>query len=752
MTKPRAFLLGLLAICSTPQARAEKLVSAYDPKIHIRPPTMKSVDGTAAELVIDADVLEAGKRYRAEHPELLAAPGEIGALGEVIIVQGDVNEILTPTGGGYSLEMSGIQAITKKVIAGFGDNYQAITLWMTFDDQLSMKAEAFEVPVKNEVEGLGNLRVMDRSSAFGSNGVLRSVLNMKTVGLTAGETMDSWRGALETWGQESAHRWMVFMNMRDPRTGKLSDALLGRQCSHYSRYLHTQASIHDGYSWRDNGDGTFTWTELSRRYGDLDLYGMGLMAADEVSPFFLIDDIAGYLYPASCSTYNFQGRTPQTVKGTRVDISMDDIIAANGPRKVPTGERQDYWREAEVILTTPVETLSSLRVQQLVARIEKARGYWESWNLEASRNRLVMCTKISADCGDPRSDVGQISFNTAGKGPQSGPLNLDVQVVNDGKRPTTGVKVTIEAKVGEREPVTETKELGAIGAEANRTQTFKLDLKGVACGTEIAVKAATQSDFHFNRNSARFLLGAQDKFTDGFEEDGDWKVNPDGDDTEMGATWERGTPEASSILHTEVQPGSAHNGAGAWVTGLAASSTGPRATLVRVGKATLQSPLYETKGLQDPLLRYWVSFAGARAGATGLEPSEQSTLAVEGRAADATGTPGPWVPLESLSKDIAPTWVQRSVTLPKELLKTSRIQFRFVATDANDAEGGVEAAIDDLTITSNLAACYQANPPPGGGGGTDPGGCGCRVGGRATGGGAAGMLLLVAALFFRRRR
>jgi MYXO-CTERM domain-containing protein len=362
----------------------------------------------------------------------------------------------------------------------------------------------------------------------------------------------------------------------------------------------------------------------------------------------------------------------------------------------------------------------------------------------------VMCTKISGDCGDPRSDVGAMSFNTAGKGPQSGPLNLDVQVVNSGKRATTGVKVTIEAKIGDREPVTETKELGNLEPEADRTQTFKLDLKGVACGTEIAVKASTQSDFHFNRNSAKFLLGAQEKFTDGFEEDGEWTVNPDGDDTEAGAMWERGTPQASTILRSEVQPGSAHGGAGAWVTGLAAAPTTARATLVREGKATLQSPLYETKGLQDPLFRYWVSFAGARAGAAGLEASELSTLVVEARAADAAGTPGEWMQIDSLANQISPSWVQRSAAIPKDLLKKSRVQFRFVATDANPAEGGVEAAIDDVTITSNLAACYEKSG--GAGGGEDPpGGCGCRLGGRASSGGAALLLVLVGLLIRRRR-
>jgi MYXO-CTERM domain-containing protein len=299
--------------------------------------------------------------------------------------------------------------------------------------------------------------------------------------------------------------------------------------------------------------------------------------------------------------------------------------------------------------------------------------------------------------------------------------------------------------------------VGTVPMGATRKQTFKLDLKNVACGTEIAVKAFTQSEFHHNRSQAAFLLGAQEKITDGFEDDGGWTVNPDGDDTAVGATWERGTPEPSEILHTEVQPGSAHGGAGAWVTGLGAVSTGPRATLVREGKATLQSPFYETKGLQDPLLRFWVSFVGARAGGTGLLPSEQSTLAVEVRSADASGMPGAWTQVDLLSNDIAPSWVQRSVAIPKELLKKARLQIRFVATDGNPEQGGVEAAIDDLAITSNLAACYQTAAPggggsAGGGSGTSSSGCGCQLGATPTSSAVLSTLALLALTLLRRRR
>ena len=418
MTKPRAILVGLLSLTvASPAARAERLVSAFDPRLHVRPPTMRALDGTgtSTELVLDEDFLQQAERHGARNARTLAAPGEVGTLGEVIIIQGDVRDDLNPrgilvsNGSGWGLARDALVQLARKVIDFKGDHFQAITVWLTFDDKASTAAEAYESPVKNEVEGLGRLPVMDNSNVYGSQGVLRSILNMKTVGLRAGDTLDSWRPHLETWGQESAHRWMVFMSVRDPRTDRPSDLLLGRQCSHYGRYVDTQASVHDGYAWTDNGDGTFSWTESSKRYGNLDLYGMGLMAADEVPPFFLIDNVPGYTYPTSCQSYQFSFRhPPQTIRGERVDLTIDDIIVANGERKVPTDERQDYWREALVILTAPTENAETARVQMLAARLEKGRQYWEEWNREASRNRLVMCTQVSEDCGDPRSDAPEI--------------------------------------------------------------------------------------------------------------------------------------------------------------------------------------------------------------------------------------------------------------------------------------------------------------------------------------------------------
>src|SRR4051812_40279997 len=126
MMKSRAVLVGLLVFTLAPRARAERLVSAFDPKLHVRPPTMKALDGHAAELVLDEDYLASAARYQAAHPEAVSpAPGEIGALGEIIVVQGDTTELLTSNGTGYALQRNGLQALARKVIGSFGDTFQA---------------------------------------------------------------------------------------------------------------------------------------------------------------------------------------------------------------------------------------------------------------------------------------------------------------------------------------------------------------------------------------------------------------------------------------------------------------------------------------------------------------------------------------------------------------------------------------------------------------------------------------------------
>jgi hypothetical protein len=735
-------------------ARPTGEIDAYDPSLHVTPPMARYPDGSSGRLRWNRAWYEAADRQPVRAaPVPLEAAGDVTRVGEVLVVEDDGTILTTTDNRTFALARDGTAALTRKVIAAAGDMFPVITIWQGFRDPAS-NALAYALTVKNDVEGLGTgMPLRDMSAAYGSQGVLRTVVNMKDLAERAADDRQSWQFNLETWGQETGHRWMAFMRIIDPRTGLLSDALLGRDCAHYHRLVDTQASVQDGFAWRDNGDGSFTFTESTQRYGDLDLYGMGLMPADEVPPFFLIDDVPGYTRGA-CSTYE-ENPPPaaRTVRGRKVPITIADIIAANGERFPEKDSDAGYMREAQVLLLPTGSNAQSTYAQNLARRIDRARLWWEEWALENSRKRLVVCTKSSGDCGDPRSDVASIAFNPEGRAPGQGPISVDVTIANAGGRAATGINARLRLEVGATN-------VGEVAARAIKdlapgqqlSERFSLDLSAVPCGSEVTVSAWTQSDFHYDRQRLSQPLAVEPRVTEAFEIDSGWTVNPDGDDTTKGSVWERGPLQAGQVFQRQVQPARAHGGVAAFATGIG----GGNSNFTSAGKTTLQSPPYDASTLRDPILRYWLSFAAMQANSsnTDVEPSEDAYLLVQARSLTGAGgaVVSPWVDVDVVKKLITSGWVIRVAAIPSGLDLSGQIQLRFVAADDKPMGGGVEAALDDIVLTSNLPACYQPATLPS----EDGEGCGCRLGRAAPSsrGGAFGWLLGLGLLLAvcRRRR
>jgi MYXO-CTERM domain-containing protein len=129
-------------------------------------------------------------------------------------------------------------------------------------------------------------------------------------------------------------------------------------------------------------------------------------------------------------------------------------------------------------------------------------------------------------------------------------------------------------------------------------------------------------------------------------------------------------------------------------------------------------------------------------------PSRESRLLVLARTVSDRAAAGgtPWLEIDRVENQIAVQWTLRSVRLPAELTR-GQIKLRFVAEDANAGNGGVEAAIDDLEVSSNLATCHQPPPRPPG----KSGGCSLTPAAPA-GAGGAGLLLLAFVLLAPRIR
>jgi hypothetical protein len=732
-------------------------VSAYDPRLQVKPPTMKAVDGSSRNLVIDGDFVRRAEAFTKANPGILRAEGGIALVGEVVVVEGGADTLMAAENGAMTPNLAGV---ARKVIAKYGDNFQAMTFWLTFDDPASRQAEAYEFTVKADVRGLG-MQLRDVSGTYGSNGVLRSILNMKRVwGRVGDDSLVQWRPHLETWGQESGHRWMMFMRFVDRRTGLPSDALLGRDCGHYHRLVETQNSVHDGVTWKDNGDGSFTTPPGQiARFGNLDLYGMGLIPADEVPPFFFIDEVPGYTRPRCTSYANPAPPARQTLNGKRVDVAVEDIIAAEGRRypaagQLLAGQPQDYFREVQVVLTKANETAETDLVQRIAQRVDKARVLWEAWMREATGRRMVVCTSVTKDCGDARSDVTEMRMNPGKASPLAGLTTVEAVLTNGGSVMATGIEARLDAVVN-AQVLTSTKAVGTLAPGQSVTVPLTADFRALPCGTPVVLKAYSQSETHQSRLRRTEIVGAEVVFSDGFEADSGWLVNPEQLDTSMGAPWERGTPAWSEIEPGQsVQLEGAHTGLGAFVTG-AAAFTAQSESYVRAGRTTLESPTLDATAWREPKLRYWLSFASLQGASGGIVASPNGRIIVQakrvgGGATDA-GAPSDWIEVDRVENLIGKDWMERLVALPAGFVG-GPVKLRFVAEDANERSGGVEAAIDDVEILSHIAACYAPPPAAGGDGDGDNGG-GCGMSGatkKSSGFGILGLALAAFALWRRR--
>ncbi len=122
-----------------------------------------------------------------------------------------------------------------------------------------------------------------------------------------------------------------------------STALLGKDGTHWSFLLNSYASVLYGNDWTDNGNGTFTSTGGGKYYSGLDLYLIGMIDKAQVKPMLLIDN------PLIDATKLPEVGT--TISGTSRNITIGDIIAAEGERSPNASTSQKTFRTAFILLT-----------------------------------------------------------------------------------------------------------------------------------------------------------------------------------------------------------------------------------------------------------------------------------------------------------------------------------------------------------------------------------------------------------------
>lgn len=195
--------------------------------------------------------------------------------------------------------------------------------------------------------------------------------------------------AMSQLGHEMGHRWGA------SASAKINGQTLPLGPVHWTRGLQapvafpyqrpTEASAMGGSVWQNNFDGTFTQLDddyyvPATGYSYLDLYLMGLVSATEVPDFFLLKD----LVPAG------EDRTGHPMfKADRVKVTIEDVIAAEGPRRPDVYHSQRNFNTGMVLIVEHGQQPSN----RLIDRTKGIARQWIDYWATATGRRATMTVR-----------------------------------------------------------------------------------------------------------------------------------------------------------------------------------------------------------------------------------------------------------------------------------------------------------------------------------------------------------------------
>jgi hypothetical protein len=257
-------------------------------------------------------------------------------------------------------------AVSRTFYRELADSYDSLVVWTNFDSDED-DAFAYSVPVSNDASGTGD-GVYDFTEAWGSEGELETYVFMGDVRRYPRDPNERVPGAasrpttLGLLAHEVGHRFLTSAQVLHP--GVAVDVLLGRQSSHWSFFLDTDASFLEGNDIQEESPGRFRTVETVSRYSRLDLYLMGLADASEVAPFFVVTGASANVFGEPLDNESTP-REGVVITGTRTDLTIDEVIGALGERRPRVGEAQSTFRHAWVLLSRPNEPPTSDDVGKL---------------------------------------------------------------------------------------------------------------------------------------------------------------------------------------------------------------------------------------------------------------------------------------------------------------------------------------------------------------------------------------------------
>jgi hypothetical protein len=243
-----------------------------------------------------------------------------------------------------------VRVVTQQFYKFFGDNYDF--LGVVFIP--GRNENRYFGGTKNQVQGIGKAQ-FDQSRAFGSAGRLLGIIHYPIV--------DIFDMAEQGSLHELAHNWINALS--GPKLPIMPSGLVHWPISSLATgIIGTQCCGGQGvmFPWRFTkleGD-AYRTTEDSvapnSKYTDMELYLMGMLPADQVAPHFIFANQDQKL----CDGCVLRGAVPFTV---------DQVIAAYGPRVPAYGQAQTKFRVAIVVASpTPLSQDEMMLLDYFAAR------------------------------------------------------------------------------------------------------------------------------------------------------------------------------------------------------------------------------------------------------------------------------------------------------------------------------------------------------------------------------------------------
>ncbi|MDN5204896.1 fibronectin type III domain-containing protein [Fulvivirgaceae bacterium BMA10] len=219
---------------------------------------------------------------------------------------------------------------TQKFFDHFNDDYDFINIVIA----PSQPGNRFHFQIKNDVQGIGS-SIFDNTDQYGSNGKLQGI-NFFPISFF-------FDGASTAYQHELGHQWINHSKTPNLSHGAphwpISDLASGIMGWNITGSLiggsFPYSLIPEGENYRLE----FLGNDYVPSFNDLELYFMGLLPADSVKTHFVFDN---------------QNQTPangQLLLGPISNITIENILASDGPRVPNYKDSQKKFRLATIIIT-----------------------------------------------------------------------------------------------------------------------------------------------------------------------------------------------------------------------------------------------------------------------------------------------------------------------------------------------------------------------------------------------------------------